>query len=58
MTTRILSAAQLGATGALVSWAMNHHPDWRMAAVIGLWGILSSAWGFSAGLDSANSRSR
>jgi hypothetical protein len=32
---------------------LDHHNNWRLIAVIVLWGLLSSAWGFSAGWDAA-----
>jgi hypothetical protein len=41
------------AVGSSPGHDLDHHNNWRLIAVIVLWGLLSSAWGFSAGWDAA-----
>lgn len=55
MTTRILRAVHFGATGAIVTYAMRHHTEWRLIAVMLARGLLTGVWAFSIGWDAATS---
>ena len=49
--TKALQLVQLAATGGLTSVLINTDAPWWLWVIVFAWGLLTGAWGFSAGWD-------